>query len=63
MRTFLALLVLACGTTELQADDAKPATSNVPRAEYPPVHADGRVSFRLRAPEAKKSAGSAWRSR
>ena len=36
------------------ADDAKPASTNVPRAEYPKVHADGRVSFRLKAPDAKK---------
>ena len=35
-------------------DDARPAASNVPRAEYPRVHPDGRVSFRLRAPDAKK---------
>jgi enterochelin esterase-like enzyme len=54
MRPFLTLLLLACGLAREQADDAKPATSNVPRAEYPRVHADGRVSFRLKAPDAKK---------
>jgi enterochelin esterase-like enzyme len=51
----LVLSLLACGATGARAgDDSKPATSNVPRAEYPRVHADGRVSFRLKAPGAKK---------
>jgi enterochelin esterase-like enzyme len=54
MKPFLALLVLACGLTRAQADDSKPAASNVPRAEYPRVHPDGRVTFRLKAPDAKK---------
>ena len=36
------------------ADDAIPATSNVPGAEYPKIHSDLRVSFRLKAPEAQK---------
>jgi enterochelin esterase-like enzyme len=35
------------------ADDGKSASTNVPRAEWPRVHEDGRVSFRLKAPEAK----------
>jgi enterochelin esterase-like enzyme len=54
MKPFLTLLVLTCGLPPVQADDAKPASSNVPRAEYPRIHADGRVSFRLKAPDAKK---------
>jgi enterochelin esterase-like enzyme len=54
MRRFLPLLLLTCGLARSQADDAKPATTNVPRAEYPRVHPDGRVSFRLRAPDATK---------
>jgi enterochelin esterase-like enzyme len=54
MNPFRTLLLLACGLTPVQADDAQPASSNVPRAEYPRVHADGRVSFRLKAPDAKK---------
>lgn len=32
---------------------AKPASSNVPGAEYPQVYPDGRVTFRLKAPDAK----------
>lgn len=35
------------------ADDAKPASSNVPRAGYPRVHPDRRVTFQLKAPDAK----------
>ncbi|MFO0848352.1 MAG: alpha/beta hydrolase-fold protein [Gemmataceae bacterium] len=52
MRSLLTLVTLACGLAG--ADDAKPASSNVPRAEYPRVHPDGRVTFRMRAPDAKK---------
>jgi enterochelin esterase-like enzyme len=47
------VLLLTCVHTAAQADDAKAASTNVPRAEYPRVHADGRVSFRLSAPDAK----------
>ena len=46
--------LLACGLMTVQADDSKPAPSNVRRAEYPKVHPDGRVTFRLAAADAKK---------
>jgi enterochelin esterase-like enzyme len=36
------------------ADDSKSAASNLPGAEYPRVHADSRVTFRISAPNAKK---------
>ncbi len=36
------------------ADSGHPASTNVPRAEYPRVHANGRVTFRLKAPEAMR---------
>jgi enterochelin esterase-like enzyme len=36
------------------ADDSTPATSNLPGAEYPRVHADLRVTFRVSAPNAQK---------
>jgi enterochelin esterase-like enzyme len=36
------------------ADASKPASSNVPGAEYPKIHSDLTVDFRLRAPDAKK---------
>ncbi|MGO9114358.1 MAG: alpha/beta hydrolase-fold protein [Thermoguttaceae bacterium] len=35
-------------------DDAKPATSNIPGQQYPRIHSDLRVDFRLRAPDAKQ---------
>jgi len=35
-------------------DDSKPATSNLPGAEYPRVHSDLRVTFRISAPGAQK---------
>jgi enterochelin esterase-like enzyme len=54
MRLLLPLALLGCSLSSLHADDAKPASTNVPRAEYPKVHADGRVSFRLKASDAKK---------
>jgi enterochelin esterase-like enzyme len=36
------------------ADDSKPASSNVMNAQYPRVYPDGRVAFRLNAPNAQK---------
>ena len=53
MRLSLFLLLLGLSHASVLADDAKPASSNVPRAEYPKVHADGRVTFRLKAADAK----------
>ena len=35
-------------------DEGKPAATNVGNSGYPRVHADGRVTFRLRAPDANK---------
>jgi enterochelin esterase-like enzyme len=46
------LVLLACAVPPAQADDAKPAATNVPRAEYPKVQPDGRVTFRLKTPDA-----------
>lgn len=55
-RVMLCLLgmILTCTAASLRADDARPASSNVPRAEYPKVHPDRRVTFRVNAPDAKK---------
>ena len=36
------------------ADDSLPATSNVRGAQYPRVHSDLRVTFRLKAADARK---------
>jgi enterochelin esterase family protein len=53
MRSLLALSLLACVLGGARAEDAQPAMSNVPGAEYPRIHPDRRVTFRLKAPEAK----------
>ena len=36
------------------ADEGKPSATNLPNAPYPRVHADGRATFRFRAPDAKR---------
>ena len=51
----LALLVAGLASEAGPAeDDAKPAASNLPGAEYPRIHPDLRVTFRVNAPEAQK---------
>lgn len=54
MRPLLSLTLVAWTVLPSIADDTKPAASNVPRAEFPRVHPDGRVTFRLKAADAKK---------
>jgi hypothetical protein len=55
MAAILAVLVLAAVTGWAQAqDDSKPAPSNVGNSPYPRIHADGRVTFRVKAPMAQK---------
>jgi len=41
-------------TAQPVADDSRPASSNVSGADYPRIHSDLRVTFRLKAPEAQK---------
>ncbi|HEY7499485.1 MAG TPA: alpha/beta hydrolase-fold protein [Vicinamibacterales bacterium] len=57
-RTFLyiaaAVLSGAAASFAQPADDSRPASSNVLNAQYPRVHADGRVSFRFTAAAAQK---------
>lgn len=50
---FVLCMLVLCPLAGIEADDSKPATTNVRRAEYPRVYPDGRVTFRLKAPEAK----------
>jgi enterochelin esterase-like enzyme len=50
----LVLTTAAEQTTGSQAADAFPAPSNIPGRDYPRIHADLRVTFRIKAPEAKK---------
>ena len=58
MKQPLILLTLALAASGLcwaqTADDSRPATSNLPGAEYPRVHSDLRVTFQVTAPAAKK---------
>jgi enterochelin esterase-like enzyme len=54
MRT-LAFLLLGCSVCWGQTtDECRPSTLNIPGAQYPCVHPDQRVTFRLEAPEAQK---------
>lgn len=39
---------------EVRPDDSKPASTNVNNAAYPRIHPDLRVTFRLKAPDARK---------
>ena len=63
MRRILTLCVLFSATavpicraqaTQPPPDDATPASSNVPGAQYPRIHPDLRVTFHLKAPDAQK---------
>ena len=49
---FLAILAGFC--LGQAADEGKPATSNIMGAQYPRVHADLSVTFRVKAPDAQK---------
>jgi enterochelin esterase family protein len=51
----VALLALTAARVAAQpADDGRPATTNVRGGQYPRVAADGAVTFRLRAPNARQ---------
>jgi enterochelin esterase-like enzyme len=41
-------------TPESKADESKPASTNVGNASHPRIHPDLRVTFRLKAPDARK---------
>lgn len=54
---FAVLLTVLFSTVSLQAQnstDSKPASTNVPNAEYPKIDSQSRVTFRLKAPDAQK---------
>ncbi len=53
IRVWIVLLAGAAAIAQ-PTDDSKPAGSNVPGAEYPRIHSDLRVTFRLKAPDARK---------
>ncbi|MDP2898546.1 MAG: alpha/beta hydrolase-fold protein [bacterium] len=52
----LALLTRPCGHAQESkpADDAQPASSNIPGQQYPRIHSDLRATFRIKAPGAQK---------
>jgi enterochelin esterase family protein len=57
--SLIALLAIlasqSCFAQEMSpGDDSKPASSNIQGAEYPRIHSDLRVNFRLKAPDAQK---------
>jgi len=56
MNKFLSLVLLmsAAFCVAQTADDSKPASTNVPSAEFPRVQSDLRVTFKLKAPDARK---------
>ncbi|MBV8404776.1 MAG: esterase [Gammaproteobacteria bacterium] len=47
-----AVLLLVAGGADGATPDSAPAASNVPGAQTPSIHADGRVTFTLEAPKA-----------
>ncbi len=53
-RTLIIALTLAASMAQAPADDSRPASSNVLNAQFPRVHADNRLTFRLTAPNAQK---------
>ncbi len=55
MRPLSIIALLACSWCAAQTpDDSLPATSNIMGAQFPRVHADSRVTFRVTAPTAQK---------
>ena len=50
----LSILLLSLPCLAADKDDSVPATSNVPGSQYPRIHPDLRITFRLRAPNAQK---------
>jgi enterochelin esterase-like enzyme len=56
----LAVLLVASVCSAQDANDFKPATTNVWGAEYPRVDGAGRVEVRLKAPEASKVRLNFW---
>jgi len=52
LRVLAAALTIVLAATCWPAQDALPASTNVPGTDYPRIHPDRRVSFRLKAPAA-----------
>lgn len=54
LRLFALTLAVAASSPAQPADDSVAASSNVMGAQYPRIHADGRVTFRVLAKDAQK---------
>ena len=54
MKLLLLSALLACSALAADADDSRPAASNVMGSPYPRIHSDLRASFRLLAPDAQE---------
>src|SRR5579862_1401019 len=54
MKRLLLLVIVACGLCWAQADDSRPAATNIPGAEYPQIHSDLSATFRVRADQAQR---------
>jgi len=54
VRALLLVILAASLCLGQAADEGKPAATNVMGAEYPRIHADLSVTFRVKAPDAKK---------
>ena len=54
MKSILFLASFVCATACIRAADSAPAPGNVANAEYPRIASDLSVTFRFRAPEARK---------
>jgi enterochelin esterase-like enzyme len=54
LKKTLFAMILGCSICFGQSDDSYPAPTNIPGAEYPRIHADHRVTFRVKADQAQK---------
>ncbi len=54
MRSLFLVILAASLSSGQPTDEGRPATTNVLGAEYRRVHADLSVTFRIKAPDAKK---------
>jgi enterochelin esterase-like enzyme len=54
LRRTLFAMVLCCGVCFGQSDTSFPAPTNIPGAEYPRIHADRSVTFRIQADQAHR---------
>jgi len=51
---FMMNFINPLGLYAQMVDDSKPASTNVPNAEYPKIDSQSRVTFRFKAPDAQK---------